>query len=139
MKDFNRRLTVENDAWSVVQPPFRFADLALADGVEVHAHGEVFADEAVDIFDGPALPRDMGGAKVNGDFGGDGEGGVLGHFATVVVDEGIAQVGGQFFESLGQGLGDTLGIFGGTQGDDDDVAEDAFGDDQDGRFGCPRP
>ncbi|MSU31583.1 MAG: hypothetical protein EXS25_02765 [Pedosphaera sp.] len=30
--------------------------------------------------------------KVNGDFGGNGEGGMMGYFTTVVVGEGLAQV-----------------------------------------------
>lgn len=132
IEDFGRGLTVEDDARAVVQPPLHFADLALRNGVKIDALGEVFADEAVDIFDGTALPGAMGVAKVDGDFGGDREGGVLVHFATVVVGEGLAQMGGQVSEGPGQGPGDALGVFGRAQRDDDHVAGDALGDHQDG-------
>lgn len=76
MKDFSRRLAAEDDAGAVVQTPLRFGDLAFCDGVKVDAFGEILADEAVHILDRAALPGAMGIAEVDGDLGGEGEGGV---------------------------------------------------------------
>lgn len=73
MKDFGGRLAEKDDAGAVVEAPLRFADLGFCDGVKVDAFGEIFADKAVDIFDGAALPGAVGIAKVDGDFGGQGQ------------------------------------------------------------------
>jgi hypothetical protein len=50
--------------------------------------------------------------KVNGDLGGEGEGGMLGHFTTVVVSEGLAQVRRQALEGAGQSSSDAFGVLG---------------------------
>jgi hypothetical protein len=126
-------LAIENDAWSVVEPPFGFGELAFGNGVKVDALREVFSYQAINIFQRTALPGTKRIAKIDGDFGGDGEGGMLGHPASFVVGEGLAQIGREAFEGLGQGSGDALGVLGRAQGNDDHVAGNLFGDHQDGR------
>ncbi len=131
MKNFGRRLAVEDDARAVVEPPFGFGDLALGDGFKIDALGEVFTDKSIDILDRAALPGAVGIAEVNGDLGGQGKGGVLGHFPTVVVGEGLAQVGGQMLEGADKGARDAGGVLGAAQGYDHHLAGDLLGNDQD--------
>jgi hypothetical protein len=102
--------------------------LAFGDGVKVDALGEVFSYKAIDIFHRTALPGTKRIVKIDGDFGGDGEGGILGHLASVVVGEGLAQMGREALEGLGQGSGDALGALGRAQGTDENVAGNPFGD-----------
>jgi hypothetical protein len=112
LKNFDWRLTVKDDARPVIESPLRFGYLAFSDGIKVDAFREILADKAIDILNGTALPRAMRITKVNGDLGGEGEGGMLGHFTTVVVGEGLAQVRRQALEGPGQGAGDAFGVFG---------------------------
>ena len=54
--------------------------MAFGDGVKVDAFRKILGDKAVDILNGTALPRALQITKVSGDFGGEGECGILGHF-----------------------------------------------------------
>lgn len=110
MKDFCRGLTVENDARTVVEPPLSFGDLAFSDEIKFDAFGEVFLDKAVVNFDRVLLPWAMGTAKVNDDFSGYGEGGVLSHLKSVVVDESLAQMGRQSLKGLNESPGGANGV-----------------------------
>jgi hypothetical protein len=58
---------------------------------------------------------------------------MLGHLASVVIGEGLAPMGWEALEGLGQGSGDALGVLGRAQGNDEPVAGTPFGDHQDGR------
>ena len=109
LKKFDRGLAIEHDTRAVIESPLGFEYLAFSDGIKVEALGEVFTDKSVDILNGATLPRAMRIAKVNGNLGGDGEGGMLSHFATVVVGERLAQVCRQTLEGTGQGAGDAFG------------------------------
>lgn len=67
-------------------------------------------DKAVVIFERVLLPSPMGTAKVNGDFNGNGEGGVSGHLKSVVVDESLGQMGGQSLKGLNESPGGANGV-----------------------------
>jgi len=95
-------LAAENDARTVIEPSLSFGDLAFSDGIKVDAFVEIISDKAVDIFNRALLPWAMGTAKVNGDFSGNGEGGVSGHLKSVAVDESLAQMGGQRLKGLNE-------------------------------------
>jgi hypothetical protein len=60
--------------------------------IKVEAFREIFADKVVDILDFTTLPWAILITQVNGDFGGTGEGGLLGLCKTVVLGEDLAQV-----------------------------------------------
>ena len=79
--------------------------------------GKYSRDKAVDCLNGTALPGAMRIPKVNGDFGGEGEGGMQGHFTTVVVGGGLAQVPRQALECASQGSGDAFGVLFGAKRD----------------------
>jgi len=85
MKDFRGRLSVEHDPRAMIESPLCFGDLTFRDGVKVDAVREVFPDQTVDLLDRTTLPRDVWIAEVDRHLCGEGEGGMLGHFAAVVV------------------------------------------------------
>src|SRR5262249_18591914 len=59
-------------------------EFCLGVGGQVGAFGQVVADQAVGVLVGAALPGGVGVGEVDRDAGGDGEGGVAGHFLAAV-------------------------------------------------------
>src|SRR5215475_671701 len=59
-------------------------ELVLGVGAQVGAFGQVVADQAVGVLVGAALPGRVGVGEVDGDAGGDGEGGVGFHLGAAV-------------------------------------------------------
>ena len=62
-EDFVGRLEAEDFARAVVQGMLNGSEFLMRDVAQVHAFGQEFADQAVGIFVGTALPRAVGIAK----------------------------------------------------------------------------
>src|SRR5215475_13471878 len=108
-------------------------DLAGGPGVEVGALGEVFAEQAVDVFVAAALPGCVGVGEVDGDAGGGGDALVLGEFFAAVPGEGLGEPGRQGAHVLDDGVGDGGGVAPAGQREQGEVPGGALDDGADGR------
>src|SRR6516165_7589414 len=108
-------------------------------GAQVGAFGEVFAEQAVDVFVAAALPGRVGVGEVDLDAGGGGDALVLGGFGAAVPGEGLGEPGRQRAHVLDDGVGDGSGVVPGVQRQQGEVAGDALDDGADGRVGGFRP
>ena len=132
MKHLGRRQTVKDDSRAIIQSPLSLGDLTVGDRIKIDSFREIFANKAIDMFDGPPLPRTVRVAEIHGHFSGHSKCGMLGHLTTVVVGESLAKVDRQPLEGFGKGFGDAGSVLGASQGHNHDITGNPFSDDQDG-------
>jgi len=120
-EDFVGGLEVEYFARSVVEGLLDCGELLAADLAEVHAFGQVLADQAVGVFIAAALPRAVGIAEEHVDLEPLGQRFVQRHLAALVVGQRFAQRFGHRLQAAGEALERGLGVAAG-QIDQHDVA-----------------
>ena len=93
-EDFVRCTEAEDFARPVIEGVLDGVEFVLSDEVEIHALGQVLADEAIGIFIGATLPRAVWITEEDVHAQPPGQSVVLSHLGALVVGEGLAQARG---------------------------------------------